>query len=164
MSSTKGIVLTIVILAGITGASFLVWLIPQNNESTFVISDYKSFLESKKEIHQTLSSAVDDEFQKLLTKDNTPDEYITTAEISSSQINSQIMQLIESDPPEEWYESYLNYIESLKKFNLHIKETIVLAKMINDVDEKQFQKKIDEINRLKMESDSFSQLSDEARP
>ena len=164
MASTKGIVLTIVILAGITGASFLVWLIPQNNESTFVISDYKFFLESKKEIHNTLSSAVDDEFQKLLTKDNTPDEYITTAEISFSQINSQIMQLIESDPPEEWYESYLNYIESLKKFNLHIKETIVLAKMINDVDEKQFQKKIDEINRLKMESDSFSQVSDEARP
>ena len=164
MASTKGIVLTIVILAGITGASFLVLLIPQNNESTFVISDYKSFLESKKEIHQTLSSAVDDEFQKLLTKDNTPDEYITTAEISSSQINSQIMQLIESDPSEEWYESYLNYIESLKKFNLQIKETIVLAKMINDVDEKQFQKKIDEINRLKMESDSFSKLSDEARP
>jgi len=162
--STKGIVLTIFILAGITGASFLVWLIPQNNESTFVISDYKSFLESKKEIHDTLSSAVDDEFQKLLTKDNTPDEYITTAEISSSQINSQIMQLIESDPPEEWYESYLNYIKSLKKFNLQIKETIVLAKMINDVDEKRFQKKIDEINSLKMESDSFSQVSDEARP
>jgi len=162
--STKGIVLTIFILAGITGASFLVWLIPQNYESTFVISDYKSFLESKKDIHQTLSSAVDDEFQKLLTKDNTPDEYITTAEISSSQINSQIMQLIESDPPEEWYESYLHYIESLKKFNLQIKETIVLAKMINDVDEKQFQKKIDEINSLKMESDSFSQVSDEARP
>jgi len=162
--STKGIVLTIFILAGITGASFLVWLIPQNNESTFVISDYKSFLESKKEIHDTLSSAVDDEFQKLLTKDNTPDEYITTAEISSSQINSQIMQLIESDPPEEWYESYLNYIKSLKKFNLQIKETIVLAKMINDVDEKQFQKKIDEINSLKMESNSFSRLSDEARP
>ena len=151
-------------MAGITGASFFVWLIPQNYESTFVISDYKSFLESKKEIHDTLSSAVDDEFQKLLTKDNTPDEYITTAEISSSQINSQIMQLIESDPPEEWYESYLNYIESLKKFNLQIKETIVLAKMINDVDEKRFQKKIDEINSLKMESDSFSQVSDEARP
>ncbi len=164
MASTKGIVLTIFILAGITGASFLLWLIPQNYESTFVISDYKSFLESKKDIHQTLSSAVDDEFQKLLTKDNTPDEYITTAEISSSQINSQIMQLIESDPPEEWYESYLNYIESLKKFNLQIKETIVLAKMINDVDEKRFQKKIDEINSLKMESDSFSQVSDEARP
>ena len=151
-------------MAGITGASFLVWLIPQNYESTFVISDYKSFLESKKEIHNTLSSAVDDEFQKLLTKDNTPYEYITTAEISSSQINSQIMQLIQSDPPEEWYESYLNYIKSLKKFNLQIKETIVLAKMINDVDEKRFQKKIDEINSLKMESDSFSQVSDEARP
>ena len=56
-------------------------------------------------------------FQDLLKEKISPEEFIQRAEISSSQINSQIIQLIESNPPEEWLESYFNYIESLKKLN-----------------------------------------------
>ena len=37
MASKKGIALTITILAAITGASFLLWMIPQENETTFVM-------------------------------------------------------------------------------------------------------------------------------
>ncbi len=45
MASKKGIVVTITILVAITGASFLLWMIPQNNETTFVVSDYGGYLD-----------------------------------------------------------------------------------------------------------------------
>ena len=43
MASKKGIVTTAIILAAITGASFLLWIIPQNVETTFVVADYENY-------------------------------------------------------------------------------------------------------------------------
>ena len=48
MASKKGIIVTAIILAAITGASFLLWLVPQENETTFVVSDYGEYLDSVK--------------------------------------------------------------------------------------------------------------------
>ena len=41
MASKKGIAVTITILVVITVASFSLWMIPENNETTFVVSDFK---------------------------------------------------------------------------------------------------------------------------
>ena len=48
MASRKGVVLTVIILAAITAASFSLWLIPQNYEATFVVTDYESYLDGVK--------------------------------------------------------------------------------------------------------------------
>ena len=40
LASKKGIIITVTILAAIFAASFLVWLIPLNVETNFVISDF----------------------------------------------------------------------------------------------------------------------------
>ena len=45
MASKKGIAVTAIILAAITGASFLLWVIPQENESTFIVTDYQGYLD-----------------------------------------------------------------------------------------------------------------------
>ena len=58
MASKKGIVITIIILAAITGASFLLWIVPQNNETTFVISDYEDYLNGVKNIHEVLQESI----------------------------------------------------------------------------------------------------------
>ena len=63
MASKKGVILTIGILAVITGTSFLVWLMPQNNEISIVVSDFESHLDGVKEIHRTISEGLDEEFQ-----------------------------------------------------------------------------------------------------
>ena len=52
MASKKGVIVTVIILAAITGASFLFWIIPENNETTFVISDYGNYLDEVKNIHE----------------------------------------------------------------------------------------------------------------
>ena len=157
--------ITGIILAAITAASFSVWLIPQNIETKIIISDFGVHLDNVKEIHSTLNNGINEEFKNMLDKKITPQEYTNLAEISSTQVNSQIMQLVESKAPEEWYESYLNYIEALKVFNSEIRETIVAATLISE-DKTTFElrdvsKKID---LLKKDSKSLVDASDQTRP
>ena len=157
--------MTIVILAAITIASFFVWLTPQSYDATFVVSDFKSHLDGVKEIHLVLADGIEKEFQKMLNGEMTPDQYIETAEISSSQINSQIIQLVKSNASEEWQESYLNYIEALRATNSNIRETIVVANMIKDSSDKEnIEQILEKIGKLKEESKSFVSASDSARP
>ena len=58
MASKKGIVTTVIILAAITGASFLLWVIPQDYETTFVVSDYEGYLDGVKNIHEILEESI----------------------------------------------------------------------------------------------------------
>ena len=165
MATKKGIVVTVVILAAITAASFLVWFIPQNIENRIVISDFEAHLDNIKEIRFTLQTEVDQEFQNMLNGKINSTEYIEIAQVSSSQVNSQIIQLVESKAPEEWHESYLNYIESLKKFNLQIRETIVVATMMNKNNESgEIQDILEKIDSLRKDSESLSIASDDTRP
>ena len=165
MASKKGVWLTIVILVAITTASFFVWLTPQSYDATFVVSDFKSHLDGIKEIHRVLVDGIEKEFQKMLNGDITPDQFIEVAEISSSQINSQIIQLVESSASQEWQESYLNYIEALRATNSNIRETIVVANMIKEGSDKQnIEEILKKIDHLKEESKSFVSASDSTRP
>ncbi len=165
MATKKGIIITIGILGVITASSFLVWLIPQTNEPTFIVSDFELNLNNVKEIHQTLLLGIEEEFQNLLDEKISPDDYISVAEISSSQINSEIIQLVGSDPPEEWLESYINYRESLKKFNTYVRESIVVANMIkNEAGMSEIEDFLKTNNEIKMESKTLSKASDDARP
>jgi len=165
LATKKGIIVTVIILAAITGASFFVWLVPQISESKFVITDYRTNLDNVKEIHSTIQTGIDEDFQNLLNEKITPQEYIQIAEVSSSQITSQIMTLVESKAPSEWYESYLNYIESLQKFNLQIRETIVVATMMSEGKESsEIQGVLEKIDSLKNDSKTLALASDEARP
>ena len=166
MATKKGIVITGVILAAITAASFLVWLIPQNIETKIIISDFGGHLDNVKEIHSTLNNEINEEFQNMLDGKITPQEYIDLAEVSSSQVNSQIIQLVGSKAPEEWHESYLNYMESLKIFNSEIRETIIVATLVSE--DKQttsaFRDAIKKIDSLREDSESMMMASDESRP
>ena len=166
MATKKGLVITVVILAAITAASFLVWIIPQNIETEIVISDFEIHLDNVKEIHLILNNGINEEFKNMLDRKITSEEYINLAEVSSSQVNSQIIQLVESKAPEEWHESYLNYMESLKIFNSEIRETIIVATLVNE--DKQttsaFRDAIKKIDLLREDSESLIRVSDESRP
>ncbi len=156
---------TIAILVAITIGSFFVWLTPQRYDATFVVSDFKSHLDGVKEIHLVLVDGIEKEFQKTLNGEMTPEQYIEVADISSSQINAQIIQLVQSNASEEWQESYLNYIEALRATNSHIRETIVVANMIKDNSTKEdIEQALKKIERLKEESKSFVSASDSTRP
>lgn len=162
MASKKGIVVTVIILVAITAASFLFWIIPQENPPTLVVSDYENYLDGVKKIHEVLQESIETEFQNLLNEKISPDEYIAITEVTSTQVTAQISEFITSKPPEEWQDSYISYMEALKKFNTYIVETKVAANMLKEgqIDTEIIQK----IESLRLESQELINKSNELRP
>jgi hypothetical protein len=165
MTSKKGIVVTITILVAITGASFLLWMIPQNNETTFVVSDYGGYLDGVKNIHEVLQESMYIEYQNLRNGEISPQEYITITEITSSQATAQISEFVTSKPSEEWQSSYISYMDAMKKFNSYIGETKVLANLIEKGStEAEMVETLQTIESLKIEYLDYVKISDESRP
>ena len=165
MASKKGVAVTIIILAAITGASFLLWIVPQENETTFVVTDYEGYIDGVKNIHEILQESIDIEYQKMIDGEISPEEYVIDAEITSSQVTSQISEFVTSKPPEEWQKSYINYMDAMKKFNQYVGETKVLAKLIEgESSEDEINEVIKKLESLKSESEEFVKISDESRP
>jgi hypothetical protein len=165
MASKKGISLTIGILLAITIASFTFWFVPENNEITVIVSDFGSHLDGVKDVHGAIKEGIEFEFQKLLNEEISPQQYIESAEISSSQIKSQIMLLVESKATEEWQESYINYIESLKQYNSYIRETIIVASLMQNGNElTEIENIFGQMNEFKENSESLIFRSDSTRP
>ena len=165
MGLKKGSIVTIIILIAIAGASFLVWEIPQNNETTFVVSNYKNYLDSTKNVHEVLHESIEIEYQNLRNGKISANDYITIVEITSSQVTAQITEFVISKPPEEWQSSYISYMNAMKKSNQYIGETKVLANLIEkNGNDKDMKKVLEKIDSLKIEYQEFIKISDEARP
>ncbi len=165
MASKKGIATTVIILAAITGASFLLWLIPQEDETTFIVSDYENYLDGVKNIHEVLQESMEIEYQNLRNGEISPQDYIEIADVTSSQVTSQISEFVTSKPPEVWQDSYISYMEALKKFNSYIGETKVLANLIEKGStDAELDKVIEKIELMKNESLEYIKNSEEQRP
>ena len=165
MASKKGITITVIILALITAASFLLWVVPQENNSTFVVTDYEGYLDGVKNIHEVLQESIDIEYRNLQDGKISPSEYIIITEVTSSQVTTQISEFVTSKPSEKWQESYISYMNGMKKFNEYIIETKVLANQIENgsVDSK-ISDTVDKIESIKLESIEYIKKSNELRP
>ena len=165
MASRKGIGVTVAILVGVVAASFLVYLIPEDTTMKITVSDFGEHLDITKERALMESSSIDESFEKLMEKKMSPNDYIGIAKVSSSQINSLIIELTDSGATQEWVESYVNYIGALKKLNEKITETIVVANLMSgDDNSDSINEIIDKIHQLKTESLDLTKKSDTARP
>ena len=165
MASKKGIAITAIILAAITGASFLLWVIPQDNDTTFIVTDYEGYLDGAKNIHEVLQESIDIEYQNLRNEKISPMDYVAITEVTSSQVTTQISEFVTSKPSEQWQESYISYMNGMKKFNEYILETKVLANQIENgsLDEEILQT-VNKIETIKAESIEYVKKSNELRP
>ena len=165
MASRKGIAVTITILVGVVGASFLVYLLPEDTTMKISVSDFEKHLDITKERASMEVMGIDDSFKKLMNDEMNPDEYISTAEVTSSQLNSLIIELTNSGATEEWTESYVNYIGALKKLNGKIIETVVVANLItDDSNSDSINEILAKIKQLEAESLDLIKKSDSSRP
>jgi 3-dehydroquinate synthase class II len=165
MASKKGITITVIILASITAASFLLWVVPQENNSTFVVTDYEGYLDGVKNIHEVLQESIDIEYRNLQDGKISPSEYIIITEVTSSQVTTQISEFVTSKPSEKWQESYISYMNGMKKFNEYIIETKVLANQIeNESIDSKILETVNKIESIKIESIEHIKKSNELRP
>ena len=165
MKSKKGIAITAVILVAITIASFSVWLISDSPKMVIVVTDFESHLDGIDARHDIIRNAVDESLLEMIDGNITPEELISIAEISSSQINSQIIELVESEAPEEWQSSYLNYLESLRSSNSYIREVMALANLqTSDPTNDEFINILQKIEKLQSQSKEYAKFSYQYRP
>ena len=165
MASRKGIAVTIAILVGVAGASFLVYLLPEDTTMKISVSDFEEHLDITKERASMEVTGIDDSFKKLMNGEMNPDEYISIAEVTSSQLNSLIIELTNSGATQEWTESYVNYIGALKKLNDKITETVVVANLItDDSNSDSINEILAKIKQLEAESLDLITKSDSSRP
>ena len=165
MASKKGIGITVIILVGVVAASFLVYLIPEDTTMKFVVSDFEKHLDEIKEKKLLLENSIQDSFENLMDEKLDPVEYTEIAELSSSQVSSLIIELTASGATQEWSDSYVASIQSLKKLNEQIAETIVVANMLyTDTDSNDIDEILQKINQLKKESQDLVKTSDSLRP
>ena len=165
MASKKGIAITAIILVAITGASFLLWVIPQENDTTFIVTDYQGYLDGVKNIHEVLQESIDIEYQNLRDGKSTPKDYIAITEVTSSQVTTQISEFITSKPSKQWEESYISYMNGMKEFNKYILETKVLANQIqNGSVDNELLETVNRIESIKAESMEYIKKSNELRP
>ena len=165
MASRKGIAVTAAILVGVVAASFLVYLLPEDTTMKISVSDFEKHLDITKERASMEVMGIDDSFKKLMNDEMNPDEYISIAEVTSSQLNSLIIELTNSGATEEWSESYVNYIGALKKLNGKIIETVVVANLItDDSNSDSINEILAKIKQLETESLDLIKKSDSSRP
>ncbi len=174
MTSKKGIAITAAVLAGITAASFLAWLLPGDavpGKATFVITDHKAYLDDVKSIHEVLAGSVAIEFRMMLDGEIMPAEYVKSAEATSTQTAMQISEFIASKPPTEWQESYILYGEALRSFNTYVAETQVAASLMEDAEnggttatKDRLNESLERMEMLWAESAEYVKRSDAARP
>jgi hypothetical protein len=167
MGSKKGVAITVAILVAITIASFSVWIVNNstNTEMTIVVTDFQNHQEGISERHKIISNAVETSFSELINEEISTDEYLRIAEVSSSQNNALLMELAYSDAPEEWQESYINRIASLKSFEAYIIETMVMVNLINNDGEiEQRTEILNNIEKLKQESIQYAKMANSSKP
>ena len=165
MASRKGIAVTVAILVGVVAASFLVYLLPEDTTMKISVSDFEEHLDITKERASMEVMGIDDSFKKLMNGEMNPDEYISIAEVTSSQLNSLIIELTNSGATQEWTESYVNYIGALKKLNGKITETVVVANLITDnSNSDSINEILAKVKQLEAESLDLIKKSDSSRP
>jgi hypothetical protein len=164
MASKKGIGITVAILVGIAGASFLVYLIPEDTTMKFVVSDFEKHLDDIDERTSMLSTAIEESFEDLMNHKISPDEYFITASVTQSQVNSLIIELTVSGAPQEWTASYITYVDALKKLNEQIRETVIVANLVKDDNVEPVNEIISKIHELRIEISDLVEKSDSLRP
>jgi len=165
MASKKGIGVTIAILVGVVAASFLVYLIPENNDMKLVVSDFEKQLDDIDERTLMLSMGIEKSFDDLINHKLSPEEYFITAGVTQSQVNSLIIELTLSGAPQEWTASYKTYTDALKILNEQIRESVVVANLMKDNDNSDSVNEIiSKIHELRAELLTLIEKSNNLRP
>lgn len=162
MGGKRGKAATITILAAITLASFVVWLIPQSPAMTIITTDYAGALDSAGTIRQTLQDELVSAYDNMLEGSVSSQEYVERAQIISDQVTDQIRALAAAEPASEWKESYGQYVESLRALNSMIRETVVLAG--TDEADPDYPDMVQRIRELGGLAEDHAARSDAARP
>jgi len=164
LKSKKGIIITAIVLAAITAASFTVWMIPQNAPTRFVVSNAQEDLDALMEQQKVVADSATEEFDNMLAGRITPENYVSIAEIYHTQINSFIIKIMDSEIPSEWNGSYSAFLEHLRAYNSYLRESLVAANKLKDNSGADISEQMSKMDQYLAQADEFLSLANSSRP
>lgn len=157
MASKKGVAITAAIVVAITGASFLVWSVPQSSPGNFdtprTDADIASDVYSR---HLDLASSVESEYSRWINGTLGADEMLSRLDSAGLETRELVRQ-IQREPAPEWRQSYDLYEQALDVFGEYLGE-IELAVERGDTGPQQ------EIDDLKAQWRDYVEQSVQAVP
>ena len=167
MGSKRGVVITVVILIAITIASFSVWIgnNTTNTEMTIVVTDFENHDAGIVDRHKIISNSISESFDRFMDGEIEISDYDKIVKAGSSQNNALLIELKSSGAPEEWQETYVNRILSLKAFGEYVRETMVMINLIeNEGGGEERIEILNNIEKLKEEYIQYGQMADSSKP
>lgn len=164
MISKKGLILTITILGAITIASSAVWFIPTNFAMVEIVQNFDDHLDGVKNIYDSINDHNQDSFKQFLNDDITFEQYAYGVQISTDQINEQIIRLVKSQADDEWIESYVIFINALREYNSYLRDTISVAEMLSAESSDGIEEKLENIRSRLANVERMIEQSYTSRP
>ncbi|WOV92550.1 MAG: hypothetical protein R1F52_05400 [Candidatus Nitrosoabyssus spongiisocia] len=164
MISKKGLILTITILGAITIASSAVWFIPTNFAMVEIVQNFDDHLDGVKNIYDSINDHNQDSFKQFLNDDITFEQYAYGVQISTDQINEQIIRLVKSQADDEWVESYVIFINALREYNSYLRDTILVAEMLSAESSDGIEEKLENIRSRLANVERMIEQSYTSRP
>lgn len=128
--TTKGIILTAIILSAVTCGSFAAWAIPHSPQIKIIYANPGERLDQIIDRHNAISYEMGFEYAALL-QGSSPKDYIETAQIASKQVDDLIMAIIKSDIPSSWHASYGMQMDTLRGYSAYLQITASIAKRLD---------------------------------
>lgn len=129
--TNKGLILTCVLVAGILGASFVVWLIPSDNipnqvtsNMTVTFRDPNATLISVKSQFVVLQNELQDQINNKTGPDQVKNEteFNSLIDASIDQNNELMMSLLNGNPDQSLMPDYLNLMSEMKNYTLYLSD------------------------------------------
>jgi hypothetical protein len=161
----KGIALTAAIIGGFTAASFLVYFVPSQPQSEVVTpTDPETELVFAMDRNQAIVDDFKSAFQMWTNNELSKDELEGRAVAATEQVNALMVELRQSNPPEEWVQSYVFYIQALENYRLYFEKSREYVNIVSGADPTRIQVLLDSMAELLTKAESLTQQSEDAMP
>lgn len=141
----KGIFLTCLIVAGILGASFIVWLIPSDNvrnngsgNMVLTFSDPNETLASVNSRFALLQVGFQDQINEVKTGGTNLTYTKNLVDTAILQNNELMVTLLNGNPPESLMPNYIELMNSLKNYSIYLSNikniTLTSTNITNDIE------------------------------
>ena len=164
MPSKKGLILTVIILGAITVASSVVWFIPTNFTMVEVVQNFDDHLDGVTSIYNSINDQHQISFKQFLNDDITFEQYAYEVQVSTDQINEQIIRLVKSQASDEWIDSYSIFINALREYNSYLRDTISAAETLSVESQDNIDKKLEKISSRLTNVERMIEQSSISRP
>lgn len=170
LASTKGIAITAAIVAGIIGASLVIWFLPPQNTTTTNITDEEGAAADVANLaadnlsfvytaHSLTVTEVDNAFEKWAAGDVSSEEANAAIDKAMSDIGDLRARVDTPGVPAEWQESYGLYSQALDKFEEYLDEMKSIVNSDDPLDKDRL-----ELETLKAEMDALIEQAVDAYP